>query len=422
MKKIFAITIGLAVIIAFTGCKKIPDKIPTRDLRDGVNYSVAQLRNIAACSVGSCQNKRFIFEAYLKGVVLADDVCGNFYKELYVRDAANTGAIHFTFLFNGCNIHIGDSVRINLKGYNAGINTVTGVLEIDSVDFEKSLVKYASGADPEPKQIILSALSGTNNYGAYYGDLITINNVGFLPSDTNQIYADPIKQLSFNRTIRDCGLRQIVVRTSNYAIFAQQKTPGGYGTITGIATSYNGTDQMAIRSHTEVSMTGPGCTIFHVKNFNDASLTSGGWTQKSVINGSVLWTASSFNTSKFAKISGFVSGNQNSENWLISPALNLSASSNPVLTFVTAAKFAGNNLEVWASANYTSGLPSTAIWTQLTGFSLSPNNPGSYVWIPSGNISLNNFKTAAARIAFKYTSTTAGATTYEVDDVIIREN
>jgi hypothetical protein len=420
MKKIVFILICFVSALLFNACKKTPDKIPTRDLRDGLNLSISQLKAIATCT-GNC-SKRITYEAYLKGVVLADVVSGNFYKEIYVRDAANTGAIRFDFLFNGSNLFIGDSVRLNLKGYDVNINPTTGILEIDTVDFEKSIVKYATGANPQPKQISLSQLTGTNNYASYYGDLITINGVGFVSADANQIYADPIKQTSINRTIQDCGLNQVVVRTSNYALFAQQRTPTGYGSITGIATSYNGTNQMAIRSHAEVIMNGQGCTLYHSKDFNDNSITSGGWNKVSVLNGSVNWATSTFSGATFAKISGYVSGNQNSESWLISPNINLSASTNPILTFLTAAKFAGNTLEVLASSNYVSGAPNSATWVSLGGFALSPNNPGNYAWTPSGNVSLSSFKSATTRIAFKYTSTTSGATTYEVDDVIIREN
>jgi hypothetical protein len=418
MKNILVMTIFFIASFLSTSCKKATDIIPARDLRDGLNYSVMQLKAIATCTVASCQNKRFTYEAYFKGVVIADEVNGNFYKELYVRDAAGTGAIHFTFLNTGSRLFIGDSVRLNLKGYDVNINPTNLILEIDSVNFEKNIVKFASGANPQPIAVNLSQA----NYSNYYGELITINNVGFLPGDTNQIYADPIKQLSYNRTIRDCGLHEIIVRTSNYALFAQQKTPKGNGTITGIATNYNGADQIVIRTPDELHMTGTGCTTYHKKDFNDNSITSGGWTQKSVVNGSVLWAAGTFGTVKYCKITGYVSGNQNSENWFISPSINLSSAINPIVTFATAAKYTGNNLEVWVSSNYVSGAPGSAVWTQLNTFSLSPNNPGSYAWTPSGNVSLNAFKYSAVRIAFKYKSTTSGASTYELDDIIVREN
>ena len=220
----------------------------------------------------------------------------------------------------------------------------------------------------------------------------------------------------------DCGGSNLIVRTSNYATFALEKTPKGFGTIIGIATSYNGANQMAIRTPKELNMNGVSpCLTYLKKDFVDASLTSGGWIQNPVINPSILWAFSTAGGGDYAKISGFLSGNQNSENWFISPAVDISASINPILNFRTAGKFSGNPLDVLISNNYTSGNPNAATWTALTGYTLGAVTPG-YVWANSGNVSLSAFKNANTRIAFKYTSTTSAATTWEVDDIIIREN
>ncbi|MCW3078078.1 MAG: putative lipoprotein precursor [Bacteroidetes bacterium] len=420
MKKLIYLNSFLFSILLFNSCKKKNDIPPTRDLANGSTYSVTDLKNIATCS-NAC-NHRFVNEAYFKGVVIADEVSGNFYKEIYVRDAQNTGGIHMTFTVSGSNLFIGDSVRLNLKGYDVNLNASSGMLEIDSVNFERNVVKFASGANPQPRVISLSALSGTNSYSSYFCDLVTITGVSFLPPDTNKIFADPILQQSINHTIQDCGGNQVVVRTSNYALFAQEKTPTGFGSITGIATAYGTTNQMTIRTPSELNMKAVSpCYTYIKKDFNDNSITSGGWNQVSVTGPVVTWSTSTFGGAIFAKISGLVGTYQLSENWLISPAINLAGASNPILTFQTAAKFSGNPLEVWASTNYVSGLPSTATWTQLSGFNLGPITPG-YQWTASGLTSLSAFKNANTRIAFKYTSTTSGATTYEVDDVVVREN
>lgn len=380
-------------------------------------YSAAELRSVATCT-NSCA-KRFTQDVYFIGVVVADEQSGNFYKEIYLRDRYNTGAIRLDFTQRS-SFFVGDSVRVNLKGLDVNLNGDTDILEIDSLDHEKFVVKFASGAKPQPRVLTIAQLN--SNLSTYLGDLVQLTNVAFSPTDVAQYWSDPIGQSSLNRIIQDCNGSQLIVRTSNYANFALEKTPTGNGTLIGIATAYQGTSQLAIRNPAEANMSGTGCTIYLKKDFEDNSLTSGGWTQQSVVNGSVLWTASSFGSDKFGKISGYLSGNTNSENWLISPSLNLAASSNPVLSFRTAAKFSGDLLELWVSTNYSSGAPSTATWTQLTGFALSPNNPGNYAWTASGNISLSLYKNANTRFAFKYKSTTAGSTTYEVDDVIVKEN
>lgn len=418
MKKILSGIIFLSLLVSLAGCKKKPEQPPITKISDGYIYTVDYLKYIAG---DANAKKRFTEDAYLIGVVVADEVTGNLYKEVYLRDRNGKGAIHLSFTAGYSGFFVGDSLRVMLKGYDVAFSD--GMLEIDSIDYEKSVVKFGKGATVLPRQIELSQLNASNPYSNYLCDLVQINGVSFSSADTNQVWADIIGQNSLNRIIQDCNGSQITVRTSNYASFANQKTPKGYGFIIGVATAYGTTNQLVIRNPKEFNMTGTGCTIYHKKDFNDNSLTSGGWNQVTVTNTAVVWNASTFSTAYFAKVSGYVSGaNSNSEAWLISPALNLSAAINPVLSFQTAAKFAGNTLEVYVSTNYSSGAPSTATWTALSGFALSPNNPGSYVWTPSGNLSLNAFKTNNVRVAFKYTSTTSGATTYEVDDVIIKEN
>ncbi|MBK7667759.1 MAG: choice-of-anchor J domain-containing protein [Sphingobacteriaceae bacterium] len=332
-----------------------------------------------------------------------------------MRDRYNTGAIHLDFKSSPNYAFIGDSVRISLKGYDVGYNASTGMLEIDSVDYEKHFTKYGSGATPQPVDLDLSGI----NYTDYLCELVRINNVGFIPADTNQIYADAINQLSVNRTLSDCSGKQIVVRTSNYANFASKKTPKGFGSIIGIATAYGTTNQLSLRKSSEVSMNGAGCTIYLQKDFEDNSLTSGVWSVQNVL-GSNTWSVSTFSGATFAKVSGYYSAaNQNTQTWFISPPINLSASNNPALSFETMANFTGSLLEVVVSTNYTSGSPSTATWTNLTGFNLSSTG---YALTASGLISLNSFKNSNTRIAFKYVSTTAGAKTYEVDNIVVREN
>ncbi len=418
MKQLFKYLMLCLVVVAFNNCKRKPIQPPVTDILGHKVYSAAELNSIATCT-NSCSH-RFTQDVYFIGVVVADEQSGNFYKEVYLRDRYNTGGIHLDFTQHS-SFFVGDSIRVNLNGLDVNLNVDTDILEIDSLDFEKHVVKFKSGANPQPRVISISQFNG--NMSTYLGDLIQLTNVAFLPIHANQFWSDPILGDSLNRILQDCNGSQLIVRTSNYAKFALEKTPTGNGTIIGIATSYKGTPQMSIRNPSEANMTGAGCTIYFKDDFEDSNLFNGGWAAQSVSNSAVTWSASSFASDKFAKCSGYVSGNTNTENWLISPVINLAASSNPNLSFRTAAKFTGPILEVRVSTNYVSGAPTTATWTTMSGVILSPNNPGSYVWTGSGNISLNAFKNANTRIAFRYVSTTSGgSTTYELDDVIVKEN
>ena len=155
------------------------------------------------------------------------------------------------------------------------------------------------------------------------------------------------------------------------------------------------------------------------KDFNDNSISSGGWSQIQV-NGDVLWSTSSAGgaPNPYAKISNYISGNnQVCETWLISPALDLSAALQPVLNFRNAYNYSGPKLELYVSTNYTSGAPNSGNWTKLS-FTLSS---GSWAFVSSGNIDLSAYKSSNTRMAFKYTGADNSGSTWEMDDLVVKE-
>jgi hypothetical protein len=171
-------------------------------------------------------------------------------------------------------------------------------------------------------------------------------------------------------------------------------------------------------------MTSSSCItpgLYLKKNFNDGSVTSGGWATKNVI-GSINWATSTLGSwvnKPYAQITNYVSpSNFACETWLISPLMNLSNSTNPVLSFQNAFNYTGPALQLMISTNYTSGLPATATWTPLTYTA----SAGGFAFANSGNISLSAYKTAGVTIAFKYTGTGSSGSTWEVDDVAVVEN
>jgi hypothetical protein len=117
-----------------------------------------------------------------------------------------------------------------------------------------------------------------------------------------------------------------------------------------------------------------------------------------------------------AQMSGFSGSANENEDWLISPPMNLDAFNNEVLTFFTAMNYTGPDLEPLISSDYDGGGdPSTATWDELT-WTMSP---GSWEWTSSGNIDLSGISGTAVYLAFKFTSTTAGSATWEVDNVLV---
>lgn len=110
----------------------------------------------------------------------------------------------------------------------------------------------------------------------------------------------------------------------------------------------------------------------------------------------------------YAKMNGTAS--DDNEDWLISPAFDLSGHSNATLSFEHTAN-KGNSSQkttmqtLWMSSDYDGGMPASATWTQVT----IPTYPTGTNWtfVNSGNISIpSEFLTANMHFAFKYVAAT----------------
>lgn len=417
MKKIITLSVLLAVVtFGFISCKKKFDEPPVKQANDGARISIANLK--AKYSLNVNQNYRFQNDSNLYCVVTADEVSGNLYKEVYVNDA--TGALHLS-LVNSGGLFIGDSIRINLKGIY--LNDDNNLIQLDSVNIEKSVVKLASGLNPKPEVMTISQIvASTSATNVVQSRLVQINNIEF-SSPTYTTFADAIGKADVNQIIKSCSTPTLTVRTSGYANFAGSPLPTGNGSIIGIVSQYGTTMQLTIRSYNEVNMNGPVCGTtltpgtYLNKDFEDLSITNGGWSQQNVI-GSINWTAATFGSQNFAKCTNFSGTNVACETWLISPPVSIATSTNPNLYFQNACNYTGSQMEVWVSTNYVSGLPSTATWVQLT----PTLSPGTWSFVSSGALSLSAYKTATTRVAFKYIGSATSGKTWEVDDVLIKEN
>ncbi len=177
-----------------------------------------------------------------------------------------------------------------------------------------------------------------------------------------------------------------------------------------------------------VNLSGLGVDPYN-QNFNDpAFLTNSGWMQYSVA-GAQVWASTNFGrdcltgcnastVNKAVQINGFVSGaSVPNEDWLISPQLDLASFTNtPVLEFWTISAFAGNQLKLVYSADYTgTGNPKDATWTEVPGVFPASN---SNLWTLSQGIELPK---TAKYVAFVYTSSESGASRWTVDDFKIQD-
>ena len=161
------------------------------------------------------------------------------------------------------------------------------------------------------------------------------------------------------------------------------------------------------------SATTENIAIINAEDFND--LTLGTWSEYSVI-GDQIWFVDSYGGDNFAKMSGYESGSNENEDWLISPALNFDNYTNEVLSFITAMNYPGPPLELKISTDY-DGIsdPNSATWADLE----AEWSQGSFAWTGSGNVDISAYSGSNVYIAFKYTSTVDESSTWEVDNILI---
>ncbi|NCC72191.1 MAG: DUF5017 domain-containing protein [Sphingobacteriia bacterium] len=184
------------------------------------------------------------------GVIVGDETSGNIYKNSYIQDA--TGAINLR-LINSGGLYVGDSVRVYLKGLILG--DYSGVMQLDSVDVDRNIVKLKTGVIVEPELVTITELSG----GAYNSMLIQLNDVEFSASDTSKTWSDAIGLTTQNRTLKDCNNNTVIVRTSGYANFANVSLPDGNGTFIAIASQFNSDIQLYVRDLGEINLSGERC-------------------------------------------------------------------------------------------------------------------------------------------------------------------
>ena len=468
-----AILLTIAVITVSSSCKKSFDAPPgeAAPVNLTANYTIAQLkaRHTVSGSIDLISNAT---DLLIRGIVIADDKSGNFYKTIVIQDA--TGGISVSI--DGTNLYnsfpIGREVFIKLNGlyisdYNsmpqlgAGIQTGSALTltDISSANLSKYVTKGTLNNVVVPADVTAAALT-TSMQDRYQNTLIRLSNMEFASVDTSKTYASAgvssPSAASFKLYSCASTTSSIELRTSNYANFAAMPLGKRNGTITGIFSLYRTTKQFAIRDTTDVKFYDPRCgsvlppppppigTILLSENFesqtvptaapyNPVSIT--GWNNL-IETGTAKIEARSFGTpvNKYAQIIAFGSGNALSRTWLATKAINLATYTTKTLTFDTKAGFHnGATLKVLVSTDYTgTGNPwaSTVTWTDITATAtLSPGLATGYPanYTSSGNVSLNGY-TGTIYIAFRYDGTDPAGnasdktSTWQLDNIIVTGN
>lgn len=289
-KNLFQILILMFISISISSCVKNEFDAPPNSCEDpalSANISIKKLKQDYFVSGISTQ---ITDDLIIKGIVNADDRSGNYYKTITIQDDSAGIAIRIDMSDYYTRFPVGRRVFVKLKGlYIGAYNNLIQIGANDPADpanvatiplslVEKHLIKGECNLPVTPVDVTINTLNNS-----YQNMLIRLTDVEFLPSDTGKTFADPMTQLSQNRTLTDCNNNSIIIRTSGFANFAGAKVPAGNGMLMAIYTVFGTTPQLILRDISDVSLIGTRCgtqpggsnaTIMSIRNIYSGATTT----------------------------------------------------------------------------------------------------------------------------------------------------
>ena len=320
-----------------------------------------------------------------------------------------TGAAIELYLDAVSGVRIGDSVRIYLKDVTYAM--YNNLPQLSNFEADGHIIILANNKPITPAKATIAEI----NQGKYLAGLVRLENVRFTEQNT---FADPTTY--GNRTLADPTdySQTVIVRTSNYANFANDSLPQGTGNLTAIATVYNSTWQLLLRSASELEFDGyvPGGDA-DLPYYQDFASSFGTYTTYDAA-GPQFWEID-YST---AKMTGYVnSTNYENQDWLISRRFSLENVSSASMTMTYIARYfnnVNNDITVWVSSEYTSGDPNSVNWTQVPATWTEGFNWTDFV---STTLDLSQFVGQKVCVAVKYLSDNVKAGTIEVQSILIQE-
>lgn len=447
----------LALGLTLTSCVEdddfdIPDVNVTDPEINGDIVTIGSILGVIAQNDG--ENFTISDNIYVEGYVISSDEGGNFFEELIIQDKPSnpTAGIRISVNVNPLftKYNFGRKVYVKLRGLTVGITNGVGAIgtvdgnrigQIQESQVEERILRTSETATIEPLQVSISDFS--NDLENLY---IQLDNMQFprssvLVDEPLTFAAEPTDEFDGERVIESCDTgNTTIVSTSTFADFRFLTLPIQAGSLRGVLSRdfFDDFYIFVLNSPETINFDqercdpdllfcdGPsgGSTVVFEEDFesvgNINNLT--GWDNLNVTGGNLDYIIGSFSNDSYAQISGFNSGETDSEAWLVTPQIDLSTTVEEDLSLQIQTNFDnGQILTIFITDNYT-GDPTTTEWTQLD---LDvPSGPGSGFgsFAPVGP---TNISCAGENvwIGFRYISTDPDTTTrYHLDDIKITGN
>ena len=421
------------------------DEIPfgNNELAETNVVTIAQLKSDYATLINNSNMKEITEDIQIKGIVTGNDAGGNLYRMIPVDDG--TGAINVGIDMNGLcrEMKVGQEVLISLKGLMIGGNSqqpqVGGIYTNttpSSANYGKQSVgsmnryvwethhKLIGLPDPTrvaPEEFDITKVGNENYMKENCGKLMTIKGVSFRDADGKAVFApDDMKDAAngVDRALKEVNSRNLVVRVSTYANFANVTLPTDTLDITGIFNRYRDKWQILVRDINDVTTHVEKDNAIYRETFGEGQ---GDFKLVNVVMNDPLTYVWAWDSRYGMKATAYVGGsNHASESWLVSPAIDLSNVNNATLMFDHARRYGETeHLSVLYSTSHDGGDKIDASqWTKLEIPSSMWPDGSSWDFI-TAKASLKALAGKKIYIAFRYTSTDTAAATWEVKNFVI---
>jgi hypothetical protein len=268
---------------------------------------------------------------------------------------------------------------------------------------------------------------------AMINKLIEIDAVQFSNAAITTTYYNAAQDLggATNHLLEDAGGNSVIFRTSSFANYAYKPVAAGRGSVRGVMTKFGADYQFVARTENDIMLDGERINAFYTENFQAAidntNLNLPGWTNFAE-SGTKLWREEVFSGNGYAEFSSFGTGNALNVGWLVSPAINLDATTNEFMTFRTAQHHLDvdspdNSLTVYVSTNFDGTNVLAATWTPVT-VTLPTKDTAWYEFVSSGVVDLSSYS-GNVHIAFKFKGSGTNLTldgAFQVDDLKVFGN
>jgi len=280
----FTFSLFLIITIGLFSCVDREFDSPPLDIDLTPDISADQLISIQEMKSLNTPGEdfhEFNLDKYIKGVVVADDQSGNFYKQLAVMDDSGEGItillddvelwntyfegkevfIHLLNLWSG---DFNGLPQIGYEPYDDGIRL--SMARIPAELIQEVVIPGNKVGAPDPVKKTIAELREQD-----LNTLVTLTDIQFTSDNINVTYADPVNNNSLNLQIEDCDGSSMIIRSSGFADFAADLTPTGRGELTGIIGVFGSDVQILIRDLTDVNLNQERCSAVLSENAIDIS-------------------------------------------------------------------------------------------------------------------------------------------------------